>query len=88
MTDLQAKIKEYREYALLAAKYEALKSNIADEIKAAMDANGENSLIIGEYKVTYTLTKRETLDKKRLEADLGDLSEYVKVTEFKRFTVA
>ena len=49
---------------------------------------GESKLIVGEYKISYTDTKRETLDKKRLVADLGDLGEYTKVTTYKRFTIA
>ena len=41
-----------------------------------------------KYKLSYADAKRETLDKKRLEADLGDLSEYTKITTYKRFSVA
>ena len=88
MTNLQEKIREYREYARMIEELEALKSAIADDLKAEMTASGQNKMIIGEYKLSYTETKRETLDKKRLEADLGDLSEYTKVTTYKRFSVA
>jgi len=86
MTTLQDKIKEYREYSRMIEELEALKSDIADDLKAAMA--GESKMVVGEYKLSYTEAKRETLDKKRLEADLGDLSEYTKVTSYKRFSVA
>ena len=88
MANLQERIREYREYAWMIEELEALKSAIADELKATMTEAGENKMIIGEYKLSYTEAKRETLDKKRLEADLGDLTEYTKVTTYKRFAVA
>jgi hypothetical protein len=88
MTDLESKIREYREYARMMEELAALKEAIADELKAAMRAAGESKMIIGEYKLSYTDCTRKDLDKKRLEADLGDLSDYTKVTTYKRFQVA
>ena len=88
MTDLHEKIKQYHEYAEMIKELEAVKDSIADEIKAVMEEAGENKMIVGEYKLAYTEAKRETLDKKRLVADIGDLSEYTKTTFYKRFTVA
>lgn len=82
------KIKEYRELKRLAEEALAAAESIAVEIKAYMSEAGESKMIVGEYKLSYIDAKRETLDKKRLEADLGDLSEYTKVTEYKRFSVA
>ena len=88
MMNMEAKIKEYREMKRLAEEANAAAESLADELKAAMNEAGESKPIVGEYKLSYTETKRETLDKKRLEADLGDLSEYTKVTTYKRFAVA
>jgi predicted phage-related endonuclease len=82
------KIKKYREYKRLAEEAQAVADAIADELKAAMNESGESKMIVGEYKLSYTDVTRETLDKKRLEADLGDLTEYTKVTAYKRFSVA
>ena len=53
-----------------------------------MSAAGQEKLVVGEYKLSYTEVKRETLDKKRLQEDLGDLSEYTKTTHYKVFKVA
>jgi len=85
---LEAQIKEYREMKRLAEEANAAADSLADEIKAAMTEAGESKMTVGEYKLSYTETKRETLDKKRLEADLGDLADYTKVTYYKRFAVA
>jgi len=85
---LEAKIREYREYKRMIEEMQALADTIADELKAAMTEAGESKMIIGEYKLSYTEATRETLDKKRLEADLGDLSGYTKTTNYKVFKVA
>ena len=85
---LEARIREYRELKRMAEEAQAMADAIADEIKAAMNEAGESKMIVGEYKLSYTESKRETLDKKRLEADLGDLTEYTKITTYKRFAVA
>ena len=88
MTNLTERIKEYREYSCMIEELEALKAAIADELKAEMTAQGKEKLVVGEYKLSYTEAKRETLDKKRLEADLGDLSDYTKISHYKVFKVA
>ena len=85
---LEAKIREYREYKRMIEEMQALADTIADELKAAMTEAGESKMIIGEYKISYTEATRENLDKKRLEADLGDLSGYTKTTHYKVFKVA
>jgi hypothetical protein len=86
--EMEAKIREYCEMKRLAEEAQAAADSLADELKAAMTAAGESKLIVGEYKVSYTDATRETLDKKRLEADLGDLTEYTKVTAYKVFKIA
>ena len=85
---LEARIREYREYKRMIEEMQALADSIADELKAAMTEAGESKMIVGEYKLSYTEATRETLDKKRLEQDLGDLTGYTKVTTYKRFAVA
>jgi hypothetical protein len=54
MTNLENKIREYREYSRMIEEMEALKSSIADELKAEMTAAGQEKLIVGEYKLSYT----------------------------------
>nr|DAJ61878.1 MAG TPA: hypothetical protein [Caudoviricetes sp.] len=47
----------------------------------------EDNNLTEEYtdsaKISYKEQERKSLDKKRLEEDLGDLTEYEKVTRFK-----
>ena len=67
----------------------ALQQETADEVKAIeveiIDYMKENNLdteITDTAKVTYKPQTRTTLDKKRLEEDLGDLTDYEKVTTY------
>ena len=88
MMNLETKIREYRELKRMAEEAQAVANSIADEIKTYMTELGENKMTVGEYKLSYIEAMRETLDKKRLEADIGDLTEYTKVTTYKVFKVA
>ncbi len=85
MANLESKIREYKQ---MIEELEDLAVAIADELKAAMTEAGKDKMIVGEYKLTYTDATRSTLDRKRLEVDLGDLSEYTKVTTYKTFRVS
>lgn len=80
--ELENKINELR-------SLKALQQEIADEVKAIeveiIDYMKENNLdteITDTAKVTYKPQTRTTLDKKRLEKDLGDLTDYEKVTTY------
>ena len=89
MTDLEAKVKEYREMKRLAEEAQAVADAIADELKAAMTEAGETKLIVGEYKLSYTDCKRTDIDKKALQAEQADIyAAYLKETSYKRFSVA
>lgn len=88
MSDLESKIRDYREYRRMAEELEDMASAIADELKAMMAESGTEKMIVGEYRLTYTDVRRETLDQQKLEAVLGNLSRFKKVTTYKRFQVA
>ena len=51
MTNLTERIREYREYSRMIEELEALKTAIADELKAEMTAQGKEKLVVGEYKL-------------------------------------
>ena len=80
--ELENKINELR-------SLKVLQQETADEVKAIeveiIDYMKENNLdteITDTAKVTYKPQTRTTLDKKRLEEDLGDLTDYEKVTTY------
>lgn len=88
MTNLESKIKEYREMKRLAEEAQAAADSIADELKQAMTECGESKLIVGEYKLSYVDCTRKDIDKKALQAEHADIyAAYLKVTNYKRFAV-
>ena len=88
MEDLEAKIKEYRNYKRMIDETKKLSDNIAEELKAYMESSGQSTMIIGEYKMHYVDVTRKDLDKKRLEAEHKSLyNAYLKETTHKRFSV-
>ena len=89
MNELNAKIKEYREFKRLAEEAQAMADAIADELKAIMTQTGESKMIIGEYKLSYSDCTRKDIDKKALEADHAEIySAYLRETTYKRFSVS
>ena len=89
MTQWQSKIKEYKEYTRLMEELQELKDSIADELKAMMQENGTSKITVGEYKLTYAEVTRTDIDKKRLQAEHGELySQYQKQTTYMRFAVS
>ena len=87
MFDFEGKAREYREYKRMSEELGAIATGIADEMKAAMVAEGKDKLIAGNYKISYTNVTSSRLNQRKLEAILGDLSPYMTTTTYKRFSV-
>jgi predicted phage-related endonuclease len=89
MSTLETKIKEYRELKRLAEEAQTAADSIADEIKSAMTEAGQEKMVVGEYKLSYTDCIRKDIDKKRLETEHKALYDaYLKETSYKRFLVS
>ena len=66
--ELEAKVEEIRKYKAMVISY--------------MNENNLTEEITDTAKITYKSQVRSTLDKKRLEEDLGSLEEYTKTTTY------
>ena len=87
--ELTARIKEYREYSRMIEEMEAIKSSIADELKALMVESGQSKMIVGEYKLSYTDVSRTDIDRKRLrEEEEAIFDKYSYSTVYKRFLIS
>lgn len=87
MKDLEKAVAEYR-------SLKAMKEELEEQLKASereiiqyMDEQNKTKEVGENFKISYSDCTRKTLDAKRLEADLGNLDEYRKVTSYKRLTV-
>lgn len=80
--ELEDKIQEIRRYKAMAEEATEIQKALEGEVIAYMVENGLETEITDTAKITYKSQTRATLDKKRLEEDLGSLEEYTKVTEY------
>lgn len=66
----------------MAEEAAEIQKSLEAEVITYMVENGLDTKITDTAKITYKSQTRSTLDKKRLEEDLGSLEEYTKVTEY------
>lgn len=80
--ELQSKIEELRSMKTLKEETESAIKALEVEIIGWMNSNNLTEEITDTAKITYKPQSRVTLDRAKLEADLGSLEEYEKVTTF------
>ena len=80
--ELEVKVQEIRKYRAMAEEAADIQKSLEAEVIAYMVENQIDTEITDSAKITYKSQTRATLDKKRLEADLGSLEEYTRVTEY------
>ena len=80
--ELENKVQEIRRYKVMAEEAAEIQKALEAEVINYMIENGIDTEITDSAKITYKSQTRSTLDKKRLEEDLGSLEEYTKVTEY------
>ena len=80
--ELEVKVQEIRKYRAMAEEAADIQKSLEAEVIAYMVENQIDTAITDSAKITYKSQTRATLDKKRLEEDLGSLEEYTKITEY------
>lgn len=80
--ELEVKVQEIRKYRAMAEEAADIQKSLEAEVIAYMVENQIDTAITDSAKITYKSQTRATLDKKRLEEDLGSLEEYTRVTEY------
>ena len=69
--ELENRVQEIRKYKAMAEEAAEIQKSLEAEVIAYMVENGLDTEITDTAKITYRLQTRATLDKKRLEEDLG-----------------
>ena len=80
--ELEKKVEEIRKYRAMKEEAEEIQKALEAEVVSYMMENNLTEERTDTAKITYKEQTRSTLDKKQLEADLGDLSEYTKTTTY------
>lgn len=87
MQQLEKTVTDYR-------SLKAMKEQLDEELKAMerdmieyLDSNEKLSETGKDFTIKVSTCERRTLDSKRLEADLGSLAEYQRVSQYRRLYV-
>lgn len=80
--DLENKVQEIRRYKAMAEEAANIQHSLEAEVIAYMVENNLTEEFTDSAKISYKSQTRATLDKKRLEEDLGSLEEYTTVTAY------
>jgi hypothetical protein len=80
--ELKQTVEELRQYKNMKEELENQIKALEHNVTSYMETENKTEEIGDNFKVTYKEQIRKTLDKAKLESDLGDLSEYEKVTSY------
>lgn len=87
MKDLEKVVADYRSMSVLLEEITAEVESLKREIIGYLDDNNKVSETGSDFTVKVSTCERRTLDAKRLEEDLGSLSEYQRVSQYRRLYV-
>lgn len=87
MNELEQVIADYRSLKALKEEIDAQLKDTEREIIGYMDFNEKLSETGKNFIIKLSTCERRTLDNKRLEADLGSLAEYQRISQFRRLYV-
>ena len=83
---IEADCREYRELLRMREEITAEMEVLSDKIKAAM--GDHETVIAGEYKVSYKTVQSSRLDTTAIKARFPELvQQFMKITTCKRFTI-
>ena len=87
MNELEMVVADYRSLKAMKEELEAQLKDAEREILSYLDGNEKVSETGKDFSVKVSTCERRTLDSKRLEADLGSLVEYQRISQYRRLYV-
>lgn len=87
MNELEKMVADYRNLKALKEQVEEEFKAVEREIIGYMDTNEKLTETGKDFTVKLSTCERRTLDNKRLEADLGSLAEYQRISQYRRLYV-
>ncbi|MCC8051018.1 MAG: hypothetical protein LUI14_05825 [Lachnospiraceae bacterium] len=87
MKQLESVVADYRSLKALKDELEEQVKDLEREIIGYLDTNEKMTETGKDFTVKVSTCERRTLDSKRLEADLGSLAEYQRVSQYRRLYV-
>lgn len=87
MKELENVVADYRSLKAMKDQLDAEIKDLEREIIGYLDSNEKLTETGNDFTVKLSTCERRTLDSKRLEADLGSLAEYQKISQYRRLYV-
>ena len=87
MNELEKVVSDYRTLKALKEEVEEELKAVEREIISYLDSNEKLSETGKDFTVKVSTCERRTVDTKRLEADLGSLAEYQRISQYRRLYV-
>ena len=87
MNELEKVIADYRSLKAMKEQLEEELKAVEREIIGYMKENKKLTETGNDFTVKLSTCERRTLDSKRLEADLGSLAEYQRISQYRRLYV-
>lgn len=87
MNELEKVVADYRGLKALKEQVEEELKAVEREIIGYMDSNEKLTETGKDFTVKLSTCERRTLDSKQLEADLGSLAEYQRISQYRRLYI-
>lgn len=87
MKELERVVADYRSMKAMKEQIDAEVKSLECEIIGYMDANEKLTETGNDFTIKLSTCERRTVDTKRLEADLGSLAEYQRISQYRRLYV-
>ena len=87
MKELENVVADYRSLKAIKEQLEEELKAVEREIIGYLDSNEKLTETGNDFTVKISTCERRTVDTKRLEADLGSLAEYQRISQYRRLYV-
>lgn len=87
MNELEKVVADYRALKAMKEQLDEELKAVEREIIGYLDSNEKLSETGNDFTVKISTCEHRTVDTKRLEADLGSLAEYQRVSQYRRLYV-
>ena len=87
MNELEKAVADYRSLKAMKEELEAQLKDVEKDIISYLDSKKKLSETGKDFTVKVSTCERRTLDSKRLEADLGSLADYQRISQYRRLYV-
>lgn len=87
INELEKVVADYRSLKAMKEQFEEEMKAAEREIIGYLDSNEKLSETGNDFTVKISTCERRTVDTKKLEADLGSLAEYQRISQYRRLYV-